>query len=236
MDAVSAARAFVDRHFDGCEAALLGGSTARGDATPTSDLDIVVISEIHGAPYRESFRENGWPIEAFVHDRGSLKARFDSDVARRRPSLPRMCRDGIVLRDPAAIAAALKAEGSALMALGPGPLGEEEQTEIRYFLTDALDDFLGSPDPAIDFILAANILQDAANLILGVNRRWQGKGKWVEKALREYDPALADSFAAAIAEFEATKSKTPVVTFVDLALDAAGGRLWEGFSAGKRRD
>lgn len=233
MEAEAAARAFVDRHFAGCQAALLGGSTARGDATPTSDLDLVVISEIHGAPYRESFRESGWPIEAFVHTRETLRARFESDVARRRPSLPRMCRDGIVLRDFAGIAAAIKAEGSELFVKGPAPLSAEEQTEIRYFLTDALDDFLGSSDPAVDFLLAAIVLQDAANLLLAVNRRWQGKGKWVEKALREYDPALADAMAAAIASFQRNGDKPTIVAFVDLALDAAGGRLWEGFSAGK---
>src|SRR6476659_10176637 len=96
MDAVNAGRSFVERYFPECSAAFLGGSVIRGEATPTSDLDIVIVTTSKDAPYRESFVEFGWPIEAFVHTKDSLKDFFASDAKRRTPSLQTMCAEGIV--------------------------------------------------------------------------------------------------------------------------------------------
>ena len=44
----------------------------RGQATETSDLDLVVVYERLEAAYRESFVHGGWPIEVFVHDPETL--------------------------------------------------------------------------------------------------------------------------------------------------------------------
>lgn len=80
MDALAAARAFIDQHFPECTAAFLAGSTLRGEATATSDLDIVIITTREGTPYRESFIAFGWPIEVFVHDNNLYRVYFASDV------------------------------------------------------------------------------------------------------------------------------------------------------------
>ncbi|HEU0172628.1 MAG TPA: nucleotidyltransferase domain-containing protein [Blastocatellia bacterium] len=66
MEGLDAARAFVATHFPDCLAALLFGSVARGEATATSDLDIIVVTHEDISPYRKSYREYGWFIEAFV--------------------------------------------------------------------------------------------------------------------------------------------------------------------------
>jgi predicted nucleotidyltransferase len=43
-EGIAAARTFVDTRFPGCLAALLCGSVARGEATPSSDLDILIVA------------------------------------------------------------------------------------------------------------------------------------------------------------------------------------------------
>ena len=58
----------ITSHFPNCDVALLGGSVARGEATKTSDLDIVIIDPSLSSCYRESFYSNGWPVEVFVHN------------------------------------------------------------------------------------------------------------------------------------------------------------------------
>lgn len=67
MNALEAAHAFVAHRFPNCSAAFLAGSVVRGEATSTSDLDIVIVGDDIRAPYRESFHELSWPIETFVH-------------------------------------------------------------------------------------------------------------------------------------------------------------------------
>src|SRR5262245_37079299 len=87
MEAIEAARAFVQDHFPESLAAFLGGSVVRDQATPTSDLDIVIITTREDAPYRQSLLAHGWPIEVFVHSHLSYQDYFASDAARRRPTL-----------------------------------------------------------------------------------------------------------------------------------------------------
>jgi hypothetical protein len=97
MDPVKDARALVGERFAGAPAAFLGGSVLSPLRTATSDLDIVIILAGPPAPYRESMRWRGWPVETFVHDAASLEHFFAKDAARRRPTLARMCSDGVIL-------------------------------------------------------------------------------------------------------------------------------------------
>jgi predicted nucleotidyltransferase len=55
MEGQDAARAFVATHFPDCLAAVLFGSVARGEATATSDLDIIIVTHEDIIPYRKSY-------------------------------------------------------------------------------------------------------------------------------------------------------------------------------------
>lgn len=96
---MEAARLFIDTYFPNCNAAVLAGSVVRGQATPTSDLDIVIFDEKIVSSYRESMMEFGWPIEIFVHNLASYKDFFLMDYNLAKPSMQRMVTEGIVLKD-----------------------------------------------------------------------------------------------------------------------------------------
>ena len=49
------------------EFAFLSGSIVRGEETPYSDLDIVVVYKELPNAYCESFYFRGFPVETFVH-------------------------------------------------------------------------------------------------------------------------------------------------------------------------
>lgn len=68
MKPMEAAQSIITSQFSNCDVALLGGSVARGEATKTSDLDIVIFDQSLSSCYRESFYSNGWPVEVFVHN------------------------------------------------------------------------------------------------------------------------------------------------------------------------
>jgi predicted nucleotidyltransferase len=54
MDAIEVATNFVAQTFPTCDAAFLGGSVVRGEATATSDLDIVIVTRETPSAYRQS--------------------------------------------------------------------------------------------------------------------------------------------------------------------------------------
>lgn len=148
---VEAASLFIDEFFPQCQGAILAGSVVRGEATDTSDLDIVIFDNKISSSYRESLIQFGWPIEIFVHNLTSYQSSFDSDVERARPSLPRMVAEGIILKDEGIIES-IKIEAKKLLDKGPDEWLKETINFKRYFLTDTLDDFIGCTNRAEEFI------------------------------------------------------------------------------------
>lgn len=228
-DAMTTAAAFIVVHYPDCRAAFLAGSVMRGDHTPTSDLDIVIVAGRPEAPFRESLYFGGWPVEAFVHTPESIRRYFARDVARRRPSLAMMCTEGAILRNLDGLAAQIRAEAEALLAAGPPPLTPDEIDSQRYFLTDLLDDLQGAADEGERFFIAAELAQQAAEFVLAYHGQWTGIGKWTPRALHRYNPALADRLAAALRELYCHRRADALIAFVDGTLAPAGGRLFAGF-------
>lgn len=231
MDAIEAATNFVAQTFSTCDAAFLGGSVVRGEATATSDLDIVIVTRETPVAYRQSLYVLGWPIEVFVNTPMSYHTFFASDVQRRRPSLPRMCAEGIILREQNGSAQRIKQEAQALLDQGPEPLSAAEVAQLRYQLTDHLDDFVGSVRPGESFFIAAMVAELATELILGYHRQWSGKGKWVIRALHAFDAQLAQRLTDALESFARREEKDQLISFAQDALQLVGGRLFDGYSS-----
>lgn len=234
LDAHEAAQRFVDQAFPTCDAAFLAGSIVRGEATATSDLDLVIVTKEVTAPYRESLYAYGWPTEVFVNTPTSYREFFASNIQRRRPSLPRMCAEGIIVRDHEGVAQRLKQEARDLLEQGPPPLSKEEITQLRYAVTDLLDDFIGSVRTGESFFIASGLAERSSELMLSYHGQWIGKGKWVLRALHAFDPQLAQRLIAALASFCQQGKKDDLITFAQEALDLVGGRLFEGYSSGKQ--
>ena len=226
------AKQLVERMFPNCEVALLAGSVVRGEATKTSDLDIVVFDNSIMSSYRESLMENGWPAELFIHNSTSYHAFFLSDCERGHPSLPNMVSEGIVLKDNGS-AKVIKDEARKLLAQGPAKWTLKEAEQKRYFLTDVLDDFIGSDNPAEELFIASALAQQLGEFVLRMNRQWTGTSKWLVRALKRYDGEFASRFTGALDHYYSTREKEALIELTESVLRANGGRLFDGFTVGK---
>ncbi len=226
MDPEADARALVRERFPAARAAFLGGGVLSVRRTPTSDLDIVVIIDGPPAPYRESLQWHGWPAELFVQQAGTIGAWFAKDVARRRPTLARMCADGVTLLDADGTGAAVRDQARAVLAAGP-PVPEPAELDWRrYSLCDLLDDLAGSTDPGETAVISWHVITGSAELALVLAGAWLGGGKWLLRELRATDPRLADDLIAARDE------PARLAGLADGVLARAGGRLWAGYRQG----
>lgn len=235
MDAIEAAEAIVVERYADCKVAFLAGSVIRGEATATSDLDLLVITGDEAAPYRESFRAHDWPVEAFVHTVESCLSYFATDAKRGRPSLPLMCWEGVVLRDTDGQAAKLRAEASVILDIGPPALTEQEILSRRYALTDLLDDLIGCDKIDEGMFIANDLVVQTAELILLSQRKWIGSGKWLLRAVARFDPPLAQQMTGALLRYYRDNSKDELIRLVDLALAPRGGRCFDGYRAGGKK-
>ncbi len=223
MDPEADARALVSDRFPAARAAFLGGGVLSARRTPTSDLDIVVLIDGPPAPYRESLFWRGWPVELFVQEAGMIGAWFAKDAARRRPTLARMCAEGVVLADTDGTGAAVAEQARAVLAAGPPALEPAELDQRRYSLTDLLDDLAGSTDPGETAVICWYLITRTAELALVLAGAWLGGGKWLLRELRATDPRLADELIAA------RDDPARLADLADAVLARAGGRLWAGY-------
>jgi hypothetical protein len=234
LEPLIAAKMFTNENFSGSEIVLLGGSVVRGEATETSDLDIVVIDGNVKNAYRESLVAYEWPIEVFVHNTETLMDYFKSDCERARPSLPRMVAEGIIIKDNGS-SSTFKETARKLLNAGPQEWKSSTLMLKRYFLTDLLDDFIGSANHGESIFIAGSLAEALHEFVLRTNRRWVGSSKWVVRALKEYDREFADTFVNSFEYFYKTGDKQGVISLVDTVLQPFGGRLFHGFSIGKKQ-
>ncbi|MEN1937926.1 nucleotidyltransferase domain-containing protein [Paenibacillus sp. 102] len=233
MKAIDAAQKIIESQFLNCDVALLGGSVARGEATKTSDLDLVILDSSLSHCYRESFVSNGWPVEVFVHNFKTYKEYFKSDCKRGKPTLPQLVSEGIILKGEMGTVTRLKQEAQQLLDKGPEKWTEGLMRQKRYFLTDALDDFIGATKREEELFIA-NLLADLVHeYVLRVNGQWMGNSKWFIRVLRKYDETFAEEFVEAFDHFYRTGEKMKLIDFIERTLEKYGGRLFEGFSVGK---
>lgn len=229
---VEAAQRFIAERFSNCLGAIPAGSVVRGEATETSDLDIVVFDQVITSAYRESMIFSEWAVEVFVHNLSTYKEFFQNDIKRARPSLIRMVSEGIVLIDRGIIEF-IKVEANLLLKKGPDEWDETTIRTKRYFITDALDDFIGSTDTD-EGIFIANHLADALHeFVLRTNGCWIGASKWVVRSLKQYDESFAKEFTDAFNVFFKFGDKKKVVKLAHQVLEPHGGTLFDGFSVGK---
>lgn len=226
------ARLLIESRYPDCDAALLAGSFVRGQATATSDLDLVVFYESVAASYRESFTFDRYPVEAFIHSSSTILAFFQQDRKRGRPSMQRMVAEGLIVRNHPLLMP-LKTQAETELLAGPPVLSLTEMDRTRYFLTDLLDDFIGVTDRTEGLGIAARLLEQATDFRLRASGHWTGQGKWLIRSLAIVDPVEAKRLADAFEAFFRFDEKQPVIDLVEQWLIEHGGRYFDGFSLGK---
>ncbi|QCR30822.1 nucleotidyltransferase domain-containing protein [Lysinibacillus sp. SGAir0095] len=223
-----AAKLFVDKYYLNCQGALLAGSVVRGEATDTSDLDIVIFDAQILNSFRQSIIDFDWPIEVFVHNLSSYKPFFEADYQRARPSLPRMISEGIIIKNLGVIEK-IKDEANGILCGGPEEWPLEVIQSKRYFMTDALEDFIGSTNRAEELMIANTLSDLIQEFVLRSNGRWIGSSKWIIRELNLFDADFTRQFTDAFETFYKHGDKSKVIELVEQILSPYGGRLFAGF-------
>lgn len=224
----AARRIFRERYVD-ARVLFLAGSVMRGEATPTSDLDIVVVYERLPNAYREAFVYEGWPVEAFVHDAETVGHYFESDRRRGLPAMMSMVMEGVEIPAASEFSAVLKRRASEIFESGPPPLGEDELHLRRYRLTDWVDDIRHPRAPEELVATGAYLYQDAADFFFRSRNLWSAHSKTIPRRLREADAAFAERFCRAFNSLFVEKNNAPAIALVEELLAPFGGLLFDGF-------
>jgi predicted nucleotidyltransferase len=227
IDLANAVRS--DRYKD-ADAVFAAGSIIRGEGTPSSDLDLVVVYAQLPSAYRESFKFDGFPIEAFVHDPETLEYFFvELDRPSGVPALPQMVVEGIEIPQASAISQGLKRRAAALIAAGPPALDRDSERRMRYCVTDLVDDLRAPRSPNEMTGAGSRLYELLADYYLRRQGLWSAKGKAIPRVLRQADATFCNTYCDAFAALFARGEPDAVIRLAEDILRESGGPLFEGF-------
>jgi hypothetical protein len=216
------------RRFADSRVIFLAGSVVRGEGTPHSDLDLVVVYEQLPTAYRESFFHQGWPVEAFVHDPETLNYFFwEIDRPSGMPSLPTMVLEGKAIPKEDEISQSLKALAQAVIDAGPPAWTDKDIQGARYAITDRCDD-IRTPRNHAELTASVSHLHGLlADFYFRSRNRWSAKDKHIPRKLAETDPLLAHRFSEAFDAAFSIHNPSKILELAEALLTPYGGFLFE---------
>lgn len=226
-----------DERYKKANVIFWSGSVAKGIGTKTSDLDIVVVYDHLPCAFREAFVFEGWPIDAFVHDKETLSYFFEQvDKPSLKPALPRMVADGIEVPGASAFSQNLKTKARALMKKGPRTLKQNEIDYKRFLITDTLDDLQSPKNRHEHLVSGMRLYMDLAEFYLSTQKKWLGNGKSLVRCLEDADAKMAERLFQAFESFFKDGKSDKVKLIADKILEPFGGTVWGGFKIKAPKD
>jgi hypothetical protein len=227
--AVSLAERALRERFGEADAAFAAGSIVRGRGLPLSDIDLVVLYGHVANSWREAFMLDGVPIEAWVHDSETLAFRLEADRQLSGPALFAMLAEGVIIGPRPAEALAWRERARAMLAEGPPPTPPEWLRNLRYAVTDRVDDLRDARPPQEVQAIAVALYFLLSELILSAGGEWLATSKWIPRRLEMLDPALEKRFSAAFGELFSTGDARAVIALTEELLQPHGGFLFDGY-------
>ena len=227
---IAAADAIRLQRYADASIVFAAGSIVRGEGTPYSDLDLVVVYPTLERAYRESFRFDGYPVEGFVHDPETLNYFFtELDRASGVPSLPQMVLEGVEIPGPSDLSRALKQRAAEVLDMGPPALSPEDERRLRYSISDLVDD-LREPRSNQELLgTGAKLFEELANYYLRSRGLWSAKAKAIPRALERADAAMYAKYSRGFERLFKHGDAGPVIELAEEVLGPAGGFLFDGF-------
>jgi predicted nucleotidyltransferase len=220
---------FANR-YSSARVIFLAGSLVRDEGTPYSDLDLVVIFDSLTAAYRESFYFQGFPVEAFVHDRETLNY-FLSEIDYRSgiPALAQMILEGIEIPKPNEFSQSLKRLAALVLGSGPPALSAQDIQRMRYNITNLIDDIRQFKSK--DELVAAGtaLYESLADFYLRTNNHWSAKGKSIPGILKRQNPDLGSLYCNSFEELFERGIPEKVIALAEEVLKPKGGFLFDGY-------
>jgi predicted nucleotidyltransferase len=229
-DLIGITRQILDDRYPNASVVLLAGSLLRGEGTPYSDLDLVVIFDQLPHAWRESFDFQGYPVEAFVHDPETLNYfLFESSRSSRPPAMARMVLEGIEVPGPTEMSQSLKRIAADLIAAGPPKLSDEDERKLRYTITNMIDD-LRQPRSREELVASGAELYGAlAYYYFCANGLWSAINKAIPRAFSKADPDLYSRFHECFDQLFADGRSDKVIVLAEEILKRHGGFLFDGY-------
>lgn len=226
MQHIDVSERFIADRFPGAGVAVLAGSTASGNRTRTSDIDLLLIGDdmlaTGASSLAATFAFEGEIFEVFAYTSTGFEQWARKSLNDYRPVIVHMLLEGIPLRGATELTALRNTWQPIFDA---GPVVSTHDLELRrYVISDLIDDLRDATDPLERHVVASALFERTAELMLLTERRWIGTGKYLPRRLCALSAERADRLTQPLIAGD-------LIAFADRAEDElrlAGGRVQAG--------
>jgi predicted nucleotidyltransferase len=229
-DPLEVAKRALQKYHPNSLGGIAGGSVFRGEGTPTSDIDVVVLyDDAFADVHRASVVEEGWPIEFFVQ---SIKAQdyfLEKDRLRGMCVMASILCDGTMIPNERDELISRRRKARDIIDAGPPALTPLEIDRRRYALTNLIGDLCGTDNNAVKNAVLSQLHDTLGDFHLRSQGCWSGHSKALLRSLKDVDETFASRYVESFDAGFSDHDIAPVVALADDVLQPYGGRLWEGY-------
>lgn len=223
--------------YPNAKAIFWAGSTAKNQATSTSDVDLVIIFEELDHAYREAFIYEDTPIDAFMHDPKTLSYFFDYIEAKDgRPALIQMIANGIEVLGVDNFSNEIKSLAQKAFEAGPKKWNKEEIDKERFLITDILDDIKSPKTKDEQMVSAVHLFEPLIQFYFRSQGKWSASGKSLIRLFNNDNPVLASKYTKGFNNLFKDGKTEGLESVVKEILEPFGGLLWNGFRSDAPRE
>jgi hypothetical protein len=223
------AQKLLQEKFPNYQVAFVAGSFNRDEETATSDIDLVVVLPSVEQAWRESLVYEGWPIEVLIHDEETLKYFFyEVDGKDGIPVLPSMVVEGPSIPANSPLSEKLKDLATTVINNGPTKLSDDEKKNLRYTVSDILDDLRAPRTTFEGMVLVGKLHGVLAFFMLRSKNTWGASAKHIPRRLKKLCPDFYTEWESAFTQgFRGNFA--PVIQLTEKVLSENGGYLFDGY-------
>ncbi|KTD67594.1 methyltransferase [Legionella santicrucis] len=227
----------INERYSEALAVFWAGSVSRREGTQFSDLDLVIIYEKLPNAYREAFIYEDWPIDAFVHDRESIRYFFEE--SRKNSGISgtiQMILSGKEMMPSSDFSNGIRKEAYHYLKQGPAAWDKSQIDKERFLMTDALEDILYPKSYEEQIASASWLFEALSQFYFRAQNKWCASGKSIIHYLHQANPDLAREFSESFKHVFKGGDAAHLKRLVEKILQPYGGFLWEGYYSDASQD
>lgn len=229
---LSTIQKLIKERYAQAKAVFWAGSVAKNQGTIASDLDLVIVFDEIDHAYREAFIYDGWLIDAFIHDLGTLRYFCGSlEVSDGRPALIHMILQGHEVLSQSCVSEEAKIIAQKVLENGPNKWSHAQIDKERFLITDILEDIKFPKNKHEQITSAVHLFEPLLQFYFRGQGKWFASGKALIRLFEAENRKLAGEWMAAFEGLVKTGDALPIEKVVIKILMPYGGFLWDGFKS-----
>lgn len=215
---------FIKNYFPNPCGVMITGSFVTKYFNETSDLDVIVLSNLYRNLFIESYLFHGIKIQVIVMPVFDLDSLLLKDLQSGGIYIGQLNK-GIILKDTNEILHKLQIKARTLYYHGPMLISRFQFNQLRARITTRLEDIKGNDNYEENLFTVIDLYPRIIDLYFKMNNYWSYTSKYACRELFQTNQDLLNDLVLSINNFICNKDKKAIITFTSNFLEKTGGEL-----------